>query len=90
MAGHFRGTNGLSKSASAFSDAPQFSGFMKPCRFEGEIGSLEVDGEIPSELDGCFYRVMPDPQLPSMFPDDPVSRRTALGEDISLMKGIVV
>lgn len=76
MAGHFRGTNGVNGDSrpQAFSDAPQFSGFMKPCRFEGEVRHLEVKGSIPTELDGCFYRVMPDPQIPSRDPNDPVNQ----------------
>lgn len=45
---------------------------MKPCRFEGEIQHLEVCGEIPREIDGTFYRVMPDPQLPPFVDNDPV------------------
>jgi carotenoid cleavage dioxygenase len=45
---------------------------MKPCRYQGEVNHLEVHGTIPSELDGTFYRVMPDPQLPPMHEDDPV------------------
>lgn len=55
-----------------FPDRPQFSGFMKPCRFEGEVSHLEVYGEIPKDIDGVFYRVMPDPQLPPFIEDDPV------------------
>jgi carotenoid cleavage dioxygenase len=64
MSGHFRAT--------AFPDRPQFSGFMKPCRFEGEVQDLEVFGKIPSEIDETFYRVMPDPQFPPFIQDDPV------------------
>ena len=56
----------------AFPDRPQFSGFMKPCRFEGEVRNLEVRGTIPQEIDGTFYRVMPDPQLPPFIDNDPV------------------
>ncbi|KAL4891706.1 carotenoid oxygenase [Aspergillus ambiguus] len=54
-----------------FPDRPQFSGFMKPCRLEGEIQALEVHGEIPNDINGTFYRVMPDPQLPPFIQDDP-------------------
>jgi hypothetical protein len=78
MAGHFRTSNGVNKNGAPptkFPDRPQFSGFMKPCRFEGEIRHLEVNGIIPKELDGTFYRVMPDPQFPPFNDDDPV--RTA-------------
>lgn len=57
---------------SAFPDRPQFQGFMKPCRLEGEVQALEVRGIIPKEIDGTFYRVMPDPQLPPFVQNDPV------------------
>src|SRR4051794_8695664 len=57
-----------------FEDAA-VSGFMRPVRFEGEINNLEVVGEIPKEIDGTFYRVMPEPQFPAFVPNDPVSRR---------------
>ncbi len=45
---------------------------MKPCRFEGEVQNLEVYGEIPKEIDGTFYRVMPDPAFPPFIDNDPV------------------
>ncbi|KGO42860.1 Carotenoid oxygenase [Penicillium expansum] len=54
-----------------FPDRPQFSDFMKPCRFEGEVQNLEVHGDIPNDIDGTFYRVMPDPQLPPFIDNDP-------------------
>ncbi|KAF4965563.1 hypothetical protein FSARC_6648 [Fusarium sarcochroum] len=69
MSGHYRGIS--SKPTKAFPSEPQFSGFMKPCRFEGEINFLEVEGDLPQELDGTFYRVMPDPQFPPMDDNDP-------------------
>lgn len=47
---------------------------MQPCRVEGDVYQLEVHGEIPKEIDGVFYRVMPDPQLPPFVEDDPVRR----------------
>lgn len=48
---------------------------MKPCRVEGEVQQLEVYGVIPEGIDGTFYRVMPDPQLPPFIQDDPVCIR---------------
>jgi carotenoid cleavage dioxygenase len=68
MAGHFKTQQILH-----FSNHPQFSGFMKPCRYEGEIQNLEVYGVIPKEIEGTFYRVMPDPQFPPFIDDDPVT-----------------
>ncbi|KAK3313208.1 carotenoid oxygenase [Apodospora peruviana] len=61
----------LPEVASHFPDRPQFSGFMKPGRVEGEVANLEVLGKIPEEIDGTFYRVMPDPQFPPFIQDDP-------------------
>ncbi|OAL44810.1 carotenoid oxygenase [Pyrenochaeta sp. DS3sAY3a] len=67
MAGHYRST----QAPTAFPALPQFSEFMKPCRFEGEIQNLPFHGNIPQEIDGTFYRVMPDPQLPPFIENDP-------------------
>ena len=55
-----------------FPEKPQFSGFMKPCRFEGEAQNLEVYGDLPQDIDGTFFRVMPDPQAFPFVEDDPV------------------
>ena len=63
------------KGPNAFPERPQFSGSMKPCRFEGEIQHLEVRGDIPQRIDGTFYRVMPDPQSPPYIEDDQVRTR---------------
>lgn len=57
-----------------FPSYPQFSGFMKPCRVEGEVLNLEIHGRIPEDIDGTFYRVMPDPQFSPFIENDPVSR----------------
>lgn len=45
-------------------------GLYKPARFEGEIYDLEVDGNVPDEIDGTFFQVAPDPQYPPMLGDD--------------------
>ena len=50
---------------------PQFQGFMKPGRVEGAVSNLEVHGTIPSDIDGTFFRVMPDPQFPPFAANDP-------------------
>ncbi|KAK1510212.1 9-cis-epoxycarotenoid dioxygenase 1 [Colletotrichum abscissum] len=70
MAGHFRASL-ADPPAKSFPDRPQFSAFMKPCRFEGEVRNLEVVGTVPAELDGTFFRVMPDPQFPPFIENDP-------------------
>ncbi|KAF2032577.1 carotenoid oxygenase [Setomelanomma holmii] len=67
MAGHFKST----RAPTSFPSLPQFQEFMKPCRFEGEIQNLTHRGHIPEEINGTFYRVMPDPQFPSFIENDP-------------------
>ena len=47
-----------------------FSGILKPLRFEADIVDLEVEGEVPSQLNGSFHRVHPDQQFPPMFDND--------------------
>ncbi|KAI5207274.1 hypothetical protein AUEXF2481DRAFT_101070 [Aureobasidium subglaciale EXF-2481] len=69
MSGHFRSIP--VQVSQEFPQLPQFSGFMKPCRFEGEIHNLEVHGSIPADIDGTFYRVMPDPHFPPTVENDP-------------------
>ncbi|KIX09393.1 uncharacterized protein Z518_00472 [Rhinocladiella mackenziei CBS 650.93] len=69
MAGHYKGID--RSGVQAFPNKPQFSGFMKPCRFEGEVQNLEVKGTIPTSINGVFYRVMPDPQFPPFIENDP-------------------
>jgi carotenoid cleavage dioxygenase len=53
-----------------FPDTPSFTGFNTPSRFEGEVLNLDIEGEVPAEVDGAFYRVQPDPQFPPRLGDD--------------------
>ena len=39
-------------------------------RAEVDVHDLEIDGEIPAQLDGAFYRMASDRQYPSRFPQD--------------------
>jgi carotenoid cleavage dioxygenase len=54
-----------------FPDTPNFRGFFAPSGVEAEVGHLPViDGAVPAELDGAFYRVAPDPQFGPIAGDD--------------------
>jgi carotenoid cleavage dioxygenase-like enzyme len=54
-----------------FPHTPDFTGpLYTPSRFEGEVFDLEVVGQIPTELNGVFYQVAPDPAYPPMLGDD--------------------
>lgn len=52
----------------SFPDRPP--GFGSPFRVECDIRDCDVEGEIPKEINGSFYRVGPDYQYPPMFPNN--------------------
>jgi carotenoid cleavage dioxygenase-like enzyme len=54
----------------AFADNPTFRGFFAPTRFEADVIDCEVEGSIPRDLDGTFYRVGGDWMYPPKHPDD--------------------
>lgn len=53
-----------------FPDTATFTGFNSPSRIEAEVFDLEVQGELPSGLEGTFYRCGPDPCFPPRLGDD--------------------
>ena len=55
---------------SRFPQTPSFRGFNQPSRIEADVPDLELEGEIPQDIDGVFYRVAPDPQFPPKFEND--------------------
>jgi len=56
--------------ARQFPDLPIYNGFDRPGRVEADVFELEVEGEIPAQLCGNFYRVAPEPQFPPRLGDD--------------------
>lgn len=53
-----------------YPDNPFFKGPEAPCRFEAEIYNCMVRGEIPPQVDGTYYRVMPDALWAPLYDDD--------------------
>ncbi|HEX7081970.1 MAG TPA: carotenoid oxygenase family protein [Gammaproteobacteria bacterium] len=53
-----------------FPDTMDFAGFNQPLRIECDIYDLVVEGEIPAEIRGRWYRETPDPQYPPMLGRD--------------------
>jgi carotenoid cleavage dioxygenase len=48
-----------------------YAGFNAPSRIEADIYDLVVaEGEIPTEINGAWFRSIPDPQYPPMLGDD--------------------
>ncbi|MDB5920519.1 MAG: lignostilbene alpha-beta-dioxygenase [Massilia sp.] len=54
----------------AFPQQPAYTGFNEPTRIEADVRDLEVEGEIPSDMNGTFYRVGPDPQFAPRLGND--------------------
>ena len=46
------------------------TGFFAPLRFEADIHDCEVEGRIPDDLDGSFYRTCIDRRYPQRMPND--------------------
>ena len=53
-----------------FPASPSYTGFHAPSRLEVDLHDLEIEGEVPKDINGAFYRVAPDPQLPPRLGDD--------------------
>lgn len=53
-----------------FPQTPDLSGFNAPVRIECDLEELIVEGEIPAEIDGSWYRLGPDPYFPPSREDD--------------------
>ena len=47
-----------------------FTGLNAPVRIESSVQNLPVEGEIPKEIEGSFFRAVPDPAHVPMFEDD--------------------
>jgi carotenoid cleavage dioxygenase-like enzyme len=54
----------------SYPDVFDFAGFNAPSRIECDIYDLIVEGEIPAEIDGSWYRAIPDHQFPPKFAKD--------------------
>jgi carotenoid cleavage dioxygenase-like enzyme len=53
-----------------FPNSPSFTGPFAPIRIEADVEDLMVEGDVPEDLDGAFYRVQPDPKFPPRLGDD--------------------
>jgi carotenoid cleavage dioxygenase len=54
----------------AFPQTPDFIVHNEPVRIECDIYDLIVEGKIPEEINGVWYRSIPDPQYPSKEGND--------------------
>jgi carotenoid cleavage dioxygenase len=52
-----------------FPATPEYTGLNKPLGEEYEIPSLAIEGRIPREVEGAFFRAVPDPAFPPFVED---------------------
>jgi carotenoid cleavage dioxygenase-like enzyme len=52
-----------------YPDGPEFTGLNAPLGEEYEIPDLAVEGRIPPEVEGVFFRAVPDPAFPPFVED---------------------
>ena len=55
---------------SRYPDTVQFDRLNRPIGIEWTQRNLEVQGSIPAEINGAFFRAVPDPAHPPRFADD--------------------
>jgi len=53
-----------------FPQTPSYTGVFEPIRIEADVTDLDIEGEVPADLDGAFFRVQPDPKHPPLLGDD--------------------
>jgi carotenoid cleavage dioxygenase-like enzyme len=53
-----------------FPDMMDYNGYNAPSRIECDVYDLVVEGNLPSEINGSWYRTIPDPQYPPMLGHD--------------------
>lgn len=53
-----------------FPNTMDFAGWNAPSRIECDIYDLVTEGEVPAEINGNWYRSIPDPQYSPMLGDD--------------------
>jgi carotenoid cleavage dioxygenase len=52
-----------------FPDAPEYTGLNTPLGAEYELPDLAIEGRIPDEVEGVFFRAVPDPAFPPYIED---------------------
>ena len=55
---------------SKYPNTIHFTALNRPVRLEASIRNLDVEGTIPAEIQGAFFRAVPDPAHPPLHEDD--------------------
>jgi carotenoid cleavage dioxygenase len=52
-----------------FPDTPEYTGLNTPIGEEYELRHLDVEGRVPADVEGTFFRAVPDPAYPPYMED---------------------
>ena len=73
----------------AFPQTIHFIGTNTPRRVEMSVRNLEVEGTIPADVEGAFFRAVPDNAHAPMFPDDIALNHDGMVARFNFEKGAV-
>ncbi len=74
---------------SRFPDTMEFTRLNRPIGIEWSASNLEVEGQIPPEINGAFFRAVPDPAFSPLFPDDSILSADGMVSRFSFENGTV-
>lgn len=66
-----------------------FTRLNRPINIEWSRANLDVEGSIPEEISGAFFRAVPDPAHPPLLPDDHVLSGDGMVSRFLIDKGAV-
>lgn len=72
-----------------YPDTVHYRGLNRPTHIEASAHDLYVEGEIPAEIDGTFFRAVHDPAYVPRFADDNVLSRDGMISKIAFKDGRV-
>lgn len=72
-----------------FPQTPNYIGLNTPLGVEWQAFDLDVEGALPTEVEGAFFRAVPDPQYPPFHEDDPVLADDGMVHRIQFKQGRV-
>jgi carotenoid cleavage dioxygenase-like enzyme len=52
-----------------YPDSPEFTGLNTPLGEEYEVPDLAIEGKVPGDVEGVFFRAVPDPAFPPYVED---------------------
>jgi carotenoid cleavage dioxygenase-like enzyme len=73
----------------SFPELAIYTGFNAPTRIEADVSDLEIEGTVPDDIDGVFYRAGPDPRYAPKLGNDIYFNGDGLISKFTFRKGRV-